>query len=436
MSQISIEASPSQSSTEIEYKFENLSNTQFKFSVVDDDDELFQKLSVLCRVLDIKFLPELMGIKIVDEYFDDENNTLKNNNCILRRRTNSNRKTPNLTFKAESKQIHNTALCRREHEIQSSNAVSEAIISNIKKIENIFESKLGAKVKISTLSRICSVHNTRSNASIETDNGKYKLSYDRYYYFNPANGDYSHRFAEVEIEIQGAPPERDAQILKLSDALSGLLGYRSHKDSKGERGLQWTKTPLSDALTVNTVAFDIIGYSKKTADIQKSMVQIFNNQTRRVIDDIVSSKASKNLIYIPTGDGMIIPFERNATHIIPIIFELQKRIRIDNSARKDEERFEFRTGIHSGLAFKYMDVNENVNFAGSGINLAQRAMSFGDEWHIVATDAAYAALAEATPHIRSHWHEIGTRTIKHGQKIKLYNIFDRLDGVGNPKNPS
>ena len=77
------------------------------------------------------------------------------------------------------------------------------------------------------------------------------------------------------------------------------------------------------------------------------------------------------------------------------------------------------------------DVNDKTNFAGAGINIAQRVLDCGDAGHILvsrhmAEDGPIPALA-ATPH------DLGECEVKHGLRLRIVNLHK--DNLGNPQVP-
>ena len=90
-------------------------------------------------------------------------------------------------------------------------------------------------------------------------------------------------------------------------------------------------------------------------------------------------------------------------------------------------------GIHSGLVSRVLDVNNQVNVAGAGINIAQRVMNCGDKGHILLSKRAADDLVEYR-HWQPFLHEIGECEMKHGDRISLVNLYS--DEVGNPALPS
>src|SRR5437762_2666664 len=89
-------------------------------------------------------------------------------------------------------------------------------------------------------------------------------------------------------------------------------------------------------------------------------------------------------------------------------------------------------GVHRGPVNRITDVNDKTNFAGSGINVAQRVLDCGDAGHILLS----AHLAEDLAQYR-HWqpylHDLGECEVKHGLRLHLFNLCK--ENLGNPQVP-
>ena len=91
-------------------------------------------------------------------------------------------------------------------------------------------------------------------------------------------------------------------------------------------------------------------------------------------------------------------------------------------------------GIHSGPVSRVVDVNDQVNVTGAGINLAQRVMDCGEAGQ---RSPFYERAADDLAEFgtwQSYLHHIGTCEVKHGARIELVNFYN--DEVGNPQLPA
>jgi serine/threonine-protein kinase len=102
-------------------------------------------------------------------------------------------------------------------------------------------------------------------------------------------------------------------------------------------------------------------------------------------------------------------------------------------ALKNHPRLSIRMGIHSGPVSRVVDVNDQTNVTGAGINLAQRVMNCGDGGHILLSRRAADDLAESGEW-QSYLHDIGECQVKHGARIELVNFYN--EEIGNPQLPT
>jgi TolB-like protein len=179
-------------------------------------------------------------------------------------------------------------------------------------------------------------------------------------------------------------------------------------------------------LEVGHILFlDIVGYSKLLSDEQKELVQELN-QIVRETEQFRAAEAEHKLTRLPTGDGMVLVFTNNPEAPVECALEISK-------ALQSHPKLKVRMGIHSGPVNPFADVNDQSNLAGAGINVAQRVMYCGDAGHILLSKH-FAEDLEHYTHWRSHLHDVGQVTGKHGLRVSLVNLY--TDQLGNPALPT
>ena len=89
-------------------------------------------------------------------------------------------------------------------------------------------------------------------------------------------------------------------------------------------------------------------------------------------------------------------------------------------------------GIHSGPVNQVADVNDRPNFAGAGLNIAQRVMDCADAGHILVSQHVAEDLAHYAEW-RPALHPLGECEVKHGYRLYIVNLWK--DGLGNPAVP-
>ena len=86
-------------------------------------------------------------------------------------------------------------------------------------------------------------------------------------------------------------------------------------------------------------------------------------------------------------------------------------------------------GLNSGPVYRLADISEDLNVSGSGINFAQRVMDSGDAGHVLCS-GGIAGYLMAFGDWKPRLSDLGEHEVKHGEKIRLYNLVDGR--LGNP----
>ena len=169
---------------------------------------------------------------------------------------------------------------------------------------------------------------------------------------------------------------------------------------------------------------DIVGYSKLLIDQQRERIRELKEIVRGT-KQFRLAEAEGKLLRLPTGDGGALVF-RN-TQEAPVLCALE----ISEALKKYPE-LRVRMGIHSGPVNEVADLNEQMNVAGAGINIAQRVMDCGDAGHILLSKHVAEDL-EDYARWRPYLHELGEYETKHCEVIWIVNLYN--DDVGNPQLP-
>ena len=169
---------------------------------------------------------------------------------------------------------------------------------------------------------------------------------------------------------------------------------------------------------------DIVGYSKLSISDQHVAVEELTRIVR-ASQEFQRAEAASRLTRIPTGDGMALVFHTSPEAPVRCAVEISR-------ALKQHPRLQLRMGIHSGPVGGLVDVNEQANLAGAGINMAKRVMDFGDAGHILLSKHVAEDLEEYRQW-RPLLHDLGSCEAKHGVRISVVNLYD--DQFGNAKLP-
>jgi TolB-like protein/Tfp pilus assembly protein PilF/class 3 adenylate cyclase len=169
---------------------------------------------------------------------------------------------------------------------------------------------------------------------------------------------------------------------------------------------------------------DIAGYSKLLINEQSELIRQLKEVVRGT-EQFRRAEAEGKLVRLPTGDGGALVFRNNQEAPVLCALEISK-------ALKNHPELRVRMGIHSGPVNEVADLNEQMNVAGAGINIAQRVMDCGDAGHILLSKHVAEDL-EDYARWRPYLHELGECETKHGGVISVVNLYD--DEVGNPGLP-
>jgi TolB-like protein/class 3 adenylate cyclase/cytochrome c-type biogenesis protein CcmH/NrfG len=176
--------------------------------------------------------------------------------------------------------------------------------------------------------------------------------------------------------------------------------------------------------TAHVLFVDIVGYSKLLVNEQREVVEQLNQAVRKT-PQFRKSEAAGQLIRIPVGDGMALVFFQSPEEPVHCAMEIAE-------ALKKHPRIQVRMGIHSGPVDRVKDVNDRINIAGVGMNIAQRVMDLGDGGHILLTRRIAADLSEDA-YWHQHLHDLGEVELKHGVRVGIANLY--TEEVGNPQLP-
>src|SRR5882724_10015817 len=169
---------------------------------------------------------------------------------------------------------------------------------------------------------------------------------------------------------------------------------------------------------------DIVGYSTRLTDEQQALVDELN-QIVRSSDEFNKAAAAGRLMKIPTGDGMALIFYNSPEQPVECAVEISRALR-------HHPGLPVRMGVHSGPVSAVTDVNDRVNAAGVGINLAQQLMDCGDAGHILVSKRVAEDLQQ-NGRWRPHLHDLGEMELKHGDRVHVFNFY--AHDAGNSDRP-
>src|SRR5213080_2057292 len=159
---------------------------------------------------------------------------------------------------------------------------------------------------------------------------------------------------------------------------------------------------------------DIVGYSKLLINEQSEQIQTLK-EIVRATEQFRLAEAEGKLLRLPTGDGGALVFRNSPEAPVLCALEISKELR-------NHPELHVRMGIHSGPVNEVVDLNEQANIAGAGINIAQRVMDCGDAGHILLSKRVAEDLAQYRQW-QPHLHDLGECQVKHDVTVSVVNLY-------------
>ncbi|MFL6515030.1 MAG: adenylate/guanylate cyclase domain-containing protein, partial [Chthoniobacterales bacterium] len=175
---------------------------------------------------------------------------------------------------------------------------------------------------------------------------------------------------------------------------------------------------------------DIVGYSKLLINEQSDQIQALKEIVRGT-EQFQLAEAERQLLRLPTGDGCALVFRSSPETPVLCAMEITRELQKSPGSR-EEPRLRLRMGIHSGPVNEVVDLNEQANIAGAGINMAQRVMDCGDTGHILLSKRVAEDLTQYRQW-QPRLHDLGEVEVKHGARVHVFNLYN--EELGNPEVP-
>lgn len=171
------------------------------------------------------------------------------------------------------------------------------------------------------------------------------------------------------------------------------------------------------------VFLDIIDYSKKSDSEQISVKVKFND----LISRSLKSVAQNDRIILDTGDGVAIALMGSPEDAMFVALTIRDGILKSNV--KDSIPLYVRFGINLGPVRTVIDINNQPNIIGDGINVAQRIMSFAQPNQILVSRSYYEVTSRLTEEFSEMFDYSGIKHDKHVREHEVYSIRSHKDQV-------
>lgn len=200
------------------------------------------------------------------------------------------------------------------------------------------------------------------------------------------------------------------------------------------------------------VFVDIVNYSKRKSTAQRRVIEQFQKDVGHAITEVGKQylaytqnnnvNLALDVVKIPTGDGAAIAFTFDGIQAIALDFS-KAFIDLTGSATNADECSKFsennwcnchpyysvRVGVNEGKVILFVDMNGQVNVAGTTINDAARVMGFAGANQILLSSVAYSSLIDMTTDItlEEQFRDLGDIIVKHDKSIRMYQYLGNGD---------
>jgi hypothetical protein len=131
---------------------------------------------------------------------------------------------------------------------------------------------------------------------------------------------------------------------------------------------------------------------------------------------------------------MAIGFKDSAEKPMLLAIQLHKFLQRFNAQKSNnKDKIYIRVGLDTGPVYLIKDLTGNDNVWGPGIITARRVMDLAGDMNILASARIANDIRTLRPEYRKILHAIGDYSIKHSEKILIYNVYG--DGFGNKRAP-
>ena len=172
------------------------------------------------------------------------------------------------------------------------------------------------------------------------------------------------------------------------------------------------------------LAADVAGYSRLMGRDEEGTLTQLKRLRKTLVDPTIA--AYRGRIVKTTGDGALVEFA-SAVDAVRSAVEVQRRMAEQNATVPQNQRIEFRIGIHVGDII----VDDNDIF-GDGVNIAARLEGISEPGGVCISDDAQRQIRAK---VDVAFDDMGPQTLKNiAEPMRVWSL--RLDGAPSPANPS
>ena len=209
------------------------------------------------------------------------------------------------------------------------------------------------------------------------------------------------------LESAGPPPAPDAPTrttpLLRQQGEEALASFGSGPDS------------LRKNVLGTVMSLHLVGYSKHSTAQQVALKEHFNELLTKAIKGV--DPASR--LVIDTGDGAATCFLGDPEEALQSALLLRGLL-----LQKYGQMLSLRIGLHLGPVRRVVDINQQVNVIGDGINVAQRIADFAQPNQIVVSRSFHDVITSISDNASGLFSAMGPHLDKHLRSHDIHAVLD------------
>lgn len=206
--------------------------------------------------------------------------------------------------------------------------------------------------------------------------------------------------------------------IKVLQSSISRLNKRLNNEKTDKETVTFTEMDFITA-RIRYIYLDVVEFTRdRTVEAQVYIISALNDIVK---GSLATLFPELDVIYIPIGDGTCICLLESEIYddYIIIAEEIIHRINaIHNPSAKKDQQFQVRIGVNENVDNIINDINGNRNVCGSGVNDAQRIMSFGDANHILVGRSVADSLLPREKYLKAFHRYVGKT--KHSTPMEVF----------------
>ncbi|MDH3472382.1 MAG: adenylate/guanylate cyclase domain-containing protein [Rhodospirillales bacterium] len=168
----------------------------------------------------------------------------------------------------------------------------------------------------------------------------------------------------------------------------------------------------------SVVFVDVVGYSKVSNAEQLAIKAELN----RLLEESLASTAPEDRVVLDTGDGAALCFAGDPEVALFAALSIRSGVARLEAVGAAAVSLAMRMGVNLGPVKVVIDLNNQINVLGDGINVAQRIMAFSEPGQILVSRSFHDAVAPLAAGYRDLFSFEGVRRDKHVREHEIYAL--------------